>query len=125
MICLHDDKMPPSNSESLLCEILKRCSECVDSNNSAVITKKNCYLKKQSKLQILLPDVNRLIELFAIEIEVKLGQNLNGSPTMCSIELLSKFKVEINVVAVVDFNELQRTLKMDKGQFIRIQNLEK
>lgn len=44
---------------------------------------------------------------------------------MCSIELLSKFKVEINVVAVVDFNELQRTLKMDKGQFIRIQNLEK
>lgn len=44
---------------------------------------------------------------------------------MCSIELLSKFKVEINVVAVVDFNELQMTLKMDKGQFIRIQNLEK
>lgn len=34
IICLHRDKMPPSKSVSALCEIFRRCNECVDSNNS-------------------------------------------------------------------------------------------
>lgn len=55
------------------------------------------------------PDVKRLSELFASEIAVKFGQNLNGSPTMCSIELLSKL-MAINAAVAVDFNELHRTL---------------
>lgn len=63
-----------------------------------------------------LPDVNRLIELLAIEMEVKWGQNLNGSFTICSIELLSKL-MEINIVIAVDFNELHSTLKITHNIF--------
>lgn len=107
--------MPPPNSDSVLWEIFKLCSECMDANNSVVIKKTLFFFEKEKNYNtnFNLPVVKRLIELFAIEIEVKFGQNLNGSPTMCSIELLSKF-MEINVVVVVDFNELHRTLKNEQ-----------
>lgn len=55
------------------------------------------------------------MELLANEIEVNCGQNLNGSFTICSIELLSKL-MEINVVIGVDFNELHSTLKIHMKQ---------
>lgn len=88
----------------------------MDSNDSAVKPKKIPFndegeKNRQSKFQFHnLPDVNRPIELFAIEIEVKCGQNLKGSFTMCSIELLSKL-IEINMVVAVDLSELHSTLK--------------
>lgn len=109
--------MLPSSSDNVLCEIFKCCNECIDSNNSTVIQKK---LEKKTIIQIPIfiikfhnsPGVKWLIELFAIEIEVKFGQNLNGSFIICSIELLSKL-MEINIVVAVDFNELQSTLKIN------------
>lgn len=58
----------------------------------------------------ILPDGKSSIRLLAIEIDVKFLQYLNGSFTMCSIALLSKFKARS--VGAGEFVEVRhKTLK--------------
>lgn len=67
-----------------------------------------------------LPDGKSSIRLLAIEIDVKFLQYLNGSLTMCSIALLSKFKARsIGAGEFVDVRH--KTLKFrifDSSKFI-------
>lgn len=126
IMCLHRDKMPPSNCDSALCEMFRRRNETVDSNNSVNDIKAGqfgCFpffaiffnflcipicISMQNK-----PDGRRSIWLLAIEIAVKFLQYSNGSPRMCAIALLSKL-MAFNVGVSDGFRALHKTLDFKK-----------